>query len=145
MSAKLPSPTGHGLKLNIIPLDVVKQPPKYEIDFNKSHPSSSHYYDSYRRLYVIKVEQGRRFYLKLKLTANPKPTCAELYKDGKLVESTPRGTIFVGIDSMGVQVVDKMSYAGIYTIRSRNEMGYGEITFQLSVRCKFIFESECCY
>ena len=75
--------------------------------------------------------------MKFKLTAYPRPTHADLYKDGNLVQSTSRGTIFVGVDSIGVQLVDKKSYTGVYTIRSKNEMGSGDITFKIKVKCKF--------
>ena len=76
--------------------------------------------------------------MKFKLTAYPRPSQADLYKDGRLVESTSLGTIFVGVDSIGVQLVDKWSYTGVYTIRSRNEMGSGDITFKINVQRKFL-------
>ena len=126
----------------MFPLVAVKRAPRYEFDFDTLDPPTHHYHDSHRNIYVFIVEQGRRFYMRFKLTAYPKPSHAELHKDGKVVESTSRGTIFVGIDSIGIQLVDKRSYSGVYTIRSRNEMGSGQIRFQLIVKREFIFESK---
>ena len=122
----------------MFPSDLKKQAPKYEFAFDTLDPPTHHHYDSHRNINVFDVQQGRRFYMKFKLTAYPRPTHADLYKDGKLVESTSWGTIFVGVDSIGVQLVDKRSYTGVYTIRSTNEMGSGEIAFKIKVKRKFL-------
>lgn len=61
----------------------------------------------------------------------------KLYKDGKLVESTSDGTIFVDVDRMGIQLVDRKTYSGRYTIQCSNTAGTGEITFYLKVQGKY--------
>ena len=124
----------------MFPLDLRKHAPKYEFAFDTVDPPTYTYQDLQRNIPVFVVEQGRRFYMRFKLSAYPWPTHTDLFKDGKLVKSTSRGTIFVSADSIGVQLVDKKSYTGVYTIRSRNEMGSGEITFQITVNRKLIFE-----
>lgn len=70
----------------------------------------------------------------LNLTAYPLPTTAKLYKNGTLVESSQEGTIFVAVDRMGIQTVDRKAYEGHYTILSTNEAGSGEISFSLKVK-----------
>ena len=124
----------------MFPLDVQKQAPWYEFAFDTLDPPTYNYYDTNRNVHVFVVEQGRRFYMKFNLTAYPRPHHADLHKDGELVQSTSRGTIFVGVDSIGVQLVDKMSYAGRYTISCANEMGSGKITFQIDVQRKLTYD-----
>ena len=94
--------------------------------------------DGWKNEYTFTVEQGSRFYLQFNLTASPFPTRAELYKDDKLVESTRNGTIFVGIDRVGIQSVDRQQYAGRYKIISSNDAGHGEISFNLKVQRKIV-------
>ena len=87
--------------------------------------------------YIITVEQGRRFYLALNHNAWPCPTKVDLHKNYRLVESSPKGTIFVDVDRMGIQIVDRQAYEGHYTIKSTNKVGTGEISFQLKVKCTY--------
>ena len=115
--------------------DFTQRRPHYTIDLGRSHYLTKEY-DYLKSRYIITVEQGCRFYLQLNLTASPFPTRADLFKNGQIVESTAKGTIFVGIDRMGIQSVDRQAYAGTYTIRSSNDAGYGEISFQLKVQRK---------
>ena len=114
-------------------LDFTQRRPQYTIDLDNSKYSSRSF-DRRKNEYIFTVEQGCRFYLQLNLTASPFPTRADLYKDGNLVESTRNGTIFVGIDRMGIQSVDRQAYAGSYKIVSSNDAGHGEISFQLKVQ-----------
>lgn len=93
-------------------------------------------FDRRKDEYTFRVEQGCRFYLQFNLTASPFPTRADLYKDGRLVESTSNGTIFVGIDRVGIQSVDRREYAGSYRLVSSNDAGCGEISFHLKVQRK---------
>ena len=123
----------------LLPSVIRKQAPRYEFAFDTLNPLTRHYHCPIRNIRVFEVEQGRRFFMKFKLTAYPRPADADLYKDGKLVQSTNRGTIFVGADSIGVQLVDKRSYTGNYRISSRNEMGSGHITFRIEVQRKLHF------
>ena len=92
------------------------------------------YKDYNKDEYIFTVEQGCRFYLQLNLTASPFPTRADLYKNGQLVESTRNGTIFVGLDRVGIQSVDRKAYAGNYKIVCSNDAGHGEYSFQLNVQ-----------
>ena len=113
-----------------------QQPPAYTIDWaNSVYTSKSLNYSGSE--YIITVEQGHRFYLALNLNAWPCPTKANLYKNGHLVESSPKGTIFVDVDRMGIQIVDRQAYEGRYTIESTNEAGTGEISFHLKVKCTY--------
>ena len=118
----------------IIHSSVFYQRPQYTIDFDRSQYQTKEC--DWKGQHIFTVEQGRRFYLQLNLTAYPLPTRADLYKNGQIVQSTPMGTIFVGVDRMGIQSVDRQAYAGTYTIRSSNDAGYGEISFQLKVQRK---------
>ena len=97
--------------------------------------STDHYYDRRQGQYVFNVELGGRFYLKLNILTSPSPAKADLIKNGKIVKSTKNGTIYVDIDRMGIQTVDRRAYAGNYTIRSYTDYGalYGEFSFQLVV------------
>lgn len=115
--------------------DFTQRRPHYTIDFDRSQYQAKEY-DYRKNQHIFTVEQGRRFYLQLNLTASPFPTRADLYKDGLIIQSTATGTIFVGVDRMGIQSVDSQAYVGTYTIRSSNDAGYGEISFQLKVQCK---------
>ena len=119
----------------IIHSAVFTQRPCYTIDLDRSQYQTKDY-DSCKNQHIFTVEQGRRFYLQLNLTASPFPTRADLYKDGWIVQSTAMGTIFVGVDRRGIQSVDRQAYAGTYTIRSSNDAGCGEISFQLKVQRK---------
>lgn len=121
------------LTISLSTLGFTERRPQYTIDLNHS-TCSFHSVDRRKNEYTFTVEQGCRFYLQLNLTASPFPTRADLYKDGKLVESTRNGTIFVGIDRIGIQSVDRQAYAGSYRIVSSNDAGHGEITFNLRVQ-----------
>ena len=118
-------------------LDFTQRRPQYEINFENSQYASKSF-DRWKNEYTFTVEQGSRFYLQFNLTASPFPTRADLYKDGNLVESTRNGTIFVGIDRIGIQSVDRQQYAGRYRIFSSNDAGHGEISFNLKVQRKII-------
>ena len=115
--------------------DFTQRRPTYTIDLERSK-YLTYDYDYWKNQYTFTVEQGCRFYLQLNLTASPFPTRADLYKDEQIVQSTAMGTIFVGVDRMGIQSVDSQAYAGSYMIRSSNDAGYGEISFQLKVQRK---------
>ena len=96
---------------------------------------SSYSHDEATDKTVIKVEQGRPFLLRFKIKAWPIPTQVDLYKDGKKVKVSPAGgTIFVGLDRVGIQCVDRKSYGGKYTISAKNEEGEGKKAFQLVVK-----------
>lgn len=116
-------------------LDFTQRRPQYTIDLGSSTYASNSY-DRWKEEYTFTVEQGRRFYLQFNLTASPFPTRADLYRNGQLVESTRNGTIFVGIDRVGIQSVDRQEYAGSYRLVSSNDAGYGEISFHLKVQHK---------
>lgn len=118
------------------------QPPIYRVDLAKS-VCKSHKYDHSRKRYVFTVEQGTRFFLKLKLTADPMPSTVELYKNHELVASTSYGTIYVSADRICIQTVYGQGYAGVYKL-SCNNGAEGHISFQLKVKgtcqipqCKF--------
>lgn len=124
--------------------DFPQRRPYYTIDLGQSQFLGKSY-DCKNSQYTFTVEQGCRFYLQLNLTASPFPTRADLFKNGQIVESTRMGTIFVGIDRMGIQSVDRKAYEGTYTIRSSNDAGSGEISFQLKVQRKPIISSYLCH
>ena len=121
------------------------QRPKYSIDFNES-VSTSHVYDALNSRSVFTVEQGSRFFLKLKLTADPMPCSAELLKNGVLVKSSPYATIYVSIDRICIQTVYGQGYAGVYKLRCNNGLE-GEISFELKVRGTYqnLFCTDCKY
>ena len=100
--------------------------------------ANSTYAKSYKQKgqHVFNVEQGERFYLQLHVSTPPIPVRAVLYKNGEIVESTRDGTIYVGIDRMGIQTVDRQAYAGNYTIEGYTDSGavYGEFSFKLVVK-----------
>ena len=107
----------------------------YEVDLNNS-VFTSYCYDYCNQRYIFTVEQGTRFYLKLKLTADLMPSCAELYKNGYVVKSTSYATIYVSIDRMCIQTVYGSGYEGVYTLVTRNSQGEGKISFELKVKGK---------
>ena len=82
-------------------------------------------------MYVFKVVQGTRFYLKLDINTYPPPSWrdVELYRDGRHLPRSPNGTISLDGTSMGIPSVDK-GYEGTYTIKATNG---AEISFRLEV------------
>lgn len=83
---------------------------------------------------LITVEQGTPFLLKYNIHAWPIPTDVTLKKDGTEVKvSHDSGTIFAGLDKIGIKCVDMKSYAGIYTISATNSEGTGEMSFRLEM------------
>ena len=112
---------------------VLRRCPVYEVDLNES-VYTSYNYDYYNRRYIFTVEQGTRFYLKLKLTANPMPSSAELSKDGCAVKSSRYATIYISVDRMCIPTVYGASYGGVYTIICRSTEGEGRISFELKVK-----------
>lgn len=60
------------------------------------------------------------------------PASANLCKNGQLLQRSPWGTIYLGLDSVGIQTVDQ-SHEGNYTISTSNLMGEGRLSFQLRV------------
>ena len=107
----------------------------YKVDLENS-VCTSHRYDYYNERYIFTVEQGTRFFLKLKLTADPMPSCAELYKSGREVRSSSYATIFFSIDRMCIQTVYGSAYEGVYTLVTKNTYGEGKISFELKVKGK---------
>ena len=110
----------------------------YEVDLNESVFTSYHY-DSLNKRYVFTVEQGTRFYLKLKLTAIPMPSSADLYKNSYPVKSSRYATIYISVDRMCIPTVYGASYAGVYTIICRNTEGEGRISFELKVKGTYTY------
>lgn len=82
---------------------------------------------------VFYVEQGTRFYLKLVLTANPMPTECDLYEDGRLVQSSPWGRIYLRLDSFEIRSVQGTD-EGYYRMTCSNIMGEGSFSFRLRVQ-----------
>ena len=109
------------------------QAPVYGFDLNSSQFTSYAYENNEL---VFTVEQGTRFYLKLHLTANPRPTSENVYENGHLLQYSPYGTIYTGVDNMRVESVNQ-SHAGRYKISSSNIAGEGHITFRLKVKGTF--------
>lgn len=108
--------------------------PQYEIDLNESVYCSVKYDDTNHRC-VFTVEQGAPFVLKLNVRAWPAPSRVVLYKGGDEVQqSSNQGTIFVALDKIVIQNVDRQSYAGIYTITATNDAGTGQLSFELKVQ-----------
>ena len=108
--------------------------PTYEIVWGKSSYTSYKHDDRHGR-YVITVEQGTRFLLRFNITAWPTPTSVNLKKNGKDIKVDPdNGTIFLGLDRVGIQHVDRKSYAGVYTVSATNSEGTGKMSFELKVK-----------
>ena len=107
----------------------------YEVDLKNSVCTSPDY-DHRNKRYIFTVEQGTRFFLKLKLTANPMPSCAELYKNRSVVKSSNYATIFFSIDRMCIPTVYGSAYEGVYTLVTKNTYGEGKISFELKVKGK---------
>ena len=87
---------------------------------------------------VFTVEQGTLFYLKLKLSANPRPSSANLSKNGTVLQSSPWGNITLDVDSVTIPSVQSTD-AGNYTISCSNSMGEGRFSFRLKVVGKTTF------
>ena len=98
---------------------------------------TSREYDVVNGRYTFTVEQGTRFFLKLKLTADPMPCSAELFKNGALVRSSQYGTVYVSVDRICIQTVYGQGYAGVYKLKCNNGLE-GEISFELKVRGTYI-------
>ena len=82
-------------------------------------------------MYVFKVVQGTRFYLKLDTNTYPPPSWrdVELYKSGIHMQRSRTGTIDLDGTSMGIDYVNWGS-GGPYTIKASNG---AEISFRLEV------------
>ena len=95
---------------------------------------TSHYYDHTTNEHVFTVEQGRPFFLKLNLSANPPPSNANvsLYADGRKLPRVAGGTINLQPDSVGIQRATK-SDEGSYTIKSSTTAGEGSLRFRIQV------------
>ena len=102
----------------------------YSIDFDNSVYTS---YEHKHNEHIFTVEQGTQFYLKLNLTANPWPTDNDLYQNGHLLQYSPQGTIYSGVDNMRIRSVNQ-SHAGKYKLSSTNHAGEGHISFRLKVK-----------
>ena len=81
---------------------------------------------------VFTAQQNGRFYLKLKLTANPWPTNDSLSQNGVVLQPSPVGTINLGVDLINIQNV-QASHQANYTISCSNRMGTAQFPFQLNV------------
>ena len=81
--------------------------------------------------------------MQLNVPTPPFPRRAVLFKNGEIVESTKDGTIYVGVDRMGIQTVDQFTYRGNYTIKNYTDSGsiHGEFSFKLDVKGTFIYLS----
>ena len=88
--------------------------------------------------HVFTVEQGTRFYLKLKLSANPWPSSNNLSKNGTVLQSSPWGNITLDVDSITIPSVQS-SDAANYTISCSNSMGVERYSFRLKVVGKTTF------
>ena len=98
--------------------------PKYTVNLDQSE------FDNHRirnHEHVFEVEQGNRFYLKLK--GNRTHSEPELYHDGYEVPDAPNGTIIVGKNSMEIRSVEPND-EGRYTMEAPNGAA---ITFRLKV------------
>ena len=115
-------------------LDYFQQRPEYSVDLNNS-VYTSQYYDTTTNEYVFVVEQGRQFFLKLNLSANPPPSNANvnLYENGQKLQSGPGGTINLQTDSVGIRTTTK-SHEGSYTIESSTIAGEGSLRFRIQVQ-----------
>ena len=93
---------------------------------------TSYYYDNSTNEHVFTVEQGRPFFLKLNLSANPPPSNVNLYEKGQKLQSVAGGTINLQTDSVGIQTATK-SHEGSYTIKSSTIAGEGSLRFRIQV------------
>ena len=91
---------------------------------------------------VFTVEQGTRFYLKLKLRANPSPNSCDIYQNGVLLPPAAPGepVINFDIDSVSIRNIEAADAAN-YTLTCSNSMGKGQFSFRLKVVGKVLFLS----
>ena len=106
------------------------QRPVYSIDFANSVYTS---YKYKHNEHIFTVEQGTEFHLKFNVTANPWPTDDDVYRNGHLLQYSPQGTIYSGVDYIRIRSVNQ-SHSGKYKLTSTNNAGKGQISFHLKVK-----------
>ena len=79
--------------------------------------------------------EGLNLTVKLELGANPSPQMYTWYKDGKPLANDSR--VMFGVDYIKFSPAMRED-SGIYTVKATNDIGSGNVTFEVDILCKLL-------